>query len=283
MNHHHQHAASGPGDLAMAELLDLDAEVLHTYLSDVTAWLAELTSDRHPRRILDLGSGTGTGTFALLERFPQAAATALDISPQLLHHLARKARARGMESRIETVQADLDAAWPALGTADLAWAGLSLHHMADPAHILTEAFGALRPGGLLVISEMDSFPKFLPHDLGQGRAGLEARIHAARHNEQPRATHAGPDELTPQLRTAGFTLQAKRAFAIDLRHPLPDAARRYARLSLQRARDHLDDHLDTEDLTTLDTLIAGDGPHSVLRRDDLTVRTSRTVWAAKRP
>lgn len=61
----------------MAELLDLDAEVLHTYGSDVTAWLAERAGGRPPRRLLDLGSGTGTGTFALLKRFEEADATAL--------------------------------------------------------------------------------------------------------------------------------------------------------------------------------------------------------------
>ncbi|GGV75036.1 hypothetical protein GCM10010294_39020 [Streptomyces griseoloalbus] len=37
-----------------------------------------------------------------------------------------------------------------------------------------------------------------------------------------------------------------------------------------------------EDLTALDRLLDTGGPHSVLRRDDLTVRTERTVWAARR-
>jgi hypothetical protein len=33
----------------------------------------------------------------------------------------------------------------------------------------------------------------------------------------------------------------------------------------------------------LDALVDGDGPGSVLRRDDLVMRTERTVWAARRP
>ena len=37
------------------------------------------------------------------------------------------------------------------------------------------------------------------------------------------------------------------------------------------------------DLATLDTLIDSDRPGSVLRRDELAVRTKRTVWLAKRP
>jgi hypothetical protein len=38
-----------------------------------------------------------------------------------------------------------------------------------------------------------------------------------------------------------------------------------------------------DDLAVLDTLIDSDGPDGVLQRDDLTVRTARTVWVARRP
>jgi len=83
---HAQHDADHAADeAAMAELLDLDAEVLHTYLSEVTARIHELAADAPRRRILDLGTGTGTGTLALLERFEGSAVTALDISARLLH------------------------------------------------------------------------------------------------------------------------------------------------------------------------------------------------------
>ncbi|MCT2590139.1 class I SAM-dependent methyltransferase [Streptomyces sp. N2-109] len=260
----------------MAEVLDLDAEVLHTYQADVTAWLADLSDGSPPRRILDLGSGTGTGTFALLERFPEAHATALDVSPQMLHRLRDGACARGLDERVHTVLADLDAPWPSLDPADLAWAASSLHHMADPDHILTEAFRTLRPGGLLAIAEMDFFPRFLSDHLGLGRPGLEARVHAALNED-----HGG--DLNPALLDAGFTLETKRPFVIDLQHPLPAATGRYAQACLRRLRAHLDGLMDGEDLATLDTLIDSDGPDGVLRRQDLTVRTTRTVWVAKRP
>jgi SAM-dependent methyltransferase len=274
--HHQHHSPAAAGDVAMAELLDLDAEVLHTYLSDVTAWLEELAGDQPPRRILDLGSGTGTGTFALLRRFERADATTLDISPRMLHHLGNRARSLGMADRVRAVQADLDAAWPALDTVDLVWAASSLHHMADPDHVLTEVFAALRPGGLLVVVEMDFFPRFLPDDVGLGRPGLEARCHAA-------LTAGQSDDWGPHLSGAGFTIEAERPFAIDLRPPFPVSTGRYAQVSLQRIRSNLDGRMSADDLATLDTLINSDGPDGVLRRDDLTVRTTRTVWVAKRP
>ena len=80
----------------MAELLDLDAEVLHSYLSGVTAWIRELAADQPGRRILDLGCGTGTGAFALLECFGDAEVTALDLSAALLHRLRDRARELGL-------------------------------------------------------------------------------------------------------------------------------------------------------------------------------------------
>ncbi|MEU8178407.1 hypothetical protein AB0C14_36540 [Microbispora hainanensis] len=37
-----------------------------------------------------------------------------------------------------------------------------------------------------------------------------------------------------------------------------------------------------EDLAALDELLDVTSPHCVLHRDDLAVRTERTVWAARR-
>ena len=282
--HEHQHQHAGEIDeSAMAELLDLDAEVLHSYLSDVTAWIHELAGDPPPRRILDLGSGTGTGTFALLGRFERADVIAVDMSGPLLHHLTGRARALGVAGRVRTVQADLDAAWPALDAVELVWASSSLHHMADPDRVLTEVFAALDPGGLLVVAEMETFPRFLPDDLGFGRPGLETRCHAALAEERAaRLPHLGSDWHS-RLAQAGFTIEAERPFAIDLTSPLPASTGRYAQASLRRVRSGLDGRLSADDLATLDAILDSDGPEGVLRRDDLTVRTARTVWVARRP
>jgi SAM-dependent methyltransferase len=274
MEHHHHDA----GENGLAELLDLDAEVLRPYLSEVIAWVHELATDQPPRRIVDLGAGTGTGALALAQRFESVDVIALDISTQLLDRLNEKARDLGVADRIRTVHTDLDAAWPAIDTVDLVWASNSLHHMADPDRVLTEAFATIRPGGLLVVAELDSFPRFLPEDLG---SGLEARGHAALADAMAHdLPHRGAD-WGAHLTGAGFVIEAERTFAIDLKPPLPAAAGRYAQASLRRFRSALDGRLSADDLATLDTLI--DGPESVLHRDDLGVRTTRTVWAARRP
>ena len=280
-HHHDRHPpAAGDGEADLAGILDLDAEVLHSYLSEVISWVHDLAAARPPRRILDLGSGTGTGALALARRFEGAEVIAVDRSAPLLDRLRAKARDLRLDGRIQAIQADLGAGWPATGPADLVWASSSMHHMPDPDHVLAGVFAALQPGGLLAVAEMDSFPRFLP---GDAASGLEARGHAAlaesRAHELP---HLGSD-WGPRLRQAGFTVEAERVFAIDLEPPLPDAAGRYAQACLLRLRSGLDGRLSAADLATFATLLDGDGPGSILRRDDLTVRTTRTVWAARRP
>jgi methylase of polypeptide subunit release factors len=71
MSHeHHHHGAAGATESTLVELLDLDAEVLPGYLSEVTALIRDHAGDAPVHRILDMGSGTGTGTLALDEGWP---------------------------------------------------------------------------------------------------------------------------------------------------------------------------------------------------------------------
>lgn len=43
-HHHHHHPGRDEDDAALAELLDLDAEVLHSYLSEVTGRVHDLAA-----------------------------------------------------------------------------------------------------------------------------------------------------------------------------------------------------------------------------------------------
>jgi SAM-dependent methyltransferase len=271
----HDHSSAG-----MAELADLDAAVMHRYHSDATAWVA--TAMPNPERVLDLGGGTGTGTIALAARFDSADITVIDASDSMLEHARGKIVDRGIGDRVHTLVADLDVGWPQLPPADLVWASLSLHHMADPHRVLTDVLGALRPGGVLAVLEMGRLPRFLPDDLGIGRAGLEERIHdvvADMHAEQ--MPTIGTD-WAPRFRDAGFTPVDTREFSLDLEPPLPAATPRYALTYLRRMRPRLDDRLAKDDLATLDTLIADTGPHSILIRGDLQVTGSRSGWLVRK-
>ncbi|MFF2187369.1 class I SAM-dependent methyltransferase [Streptomyces sp. NPDC058155] len=272
--HQHQHDA----DDDQAEILDLDAEVLAGHTASITAWLPV---EAAPRHIVDLGSGTGAGTLALLKRFPDAEVTAVDSSAVHLHRLLEKAESEGVAGQVRTVQADLDTDRPDLGTPDLVWASASMHHMSDPDRTLRHVHDTLAPGGLFAVVELAGFPRFLPTDAPEERPGLEERCHAAldRHHAE-HMPHRGAD-WGPKLTAAGFTVEGERTITVNLGPPHTEAVGRYALAGLRRIRGGVAEKLATEDLAALDQLLDTDSPHGILHRDDLTVRTERTVWAAR--
>ncbi|MCG5213402.1 class I SAM-dependent methyltransferase [Streptosporangium sp. KLBMP 9127] len=281
--HHHgvQHERHQEHDAdVQAEILDLDAEVLAEHIASITAWLPLKTS---PRQIVDLGCGTGAGTFALLDRFPDAHVTAVDTSAGHLQRLRAKACARGVEERVRTVQADLDdPAWPDLGSPDLVWASASMHHMAHPDRALRNVHEVLAPDGLFAVVELAGFPRFLPESAPEDRPGLEERCHAVTdrvHAEN--MPHRGAD-WGPMLTAAGFTVESERTIAVNIEGSRSEAIGRYALVGLQRIRNAAATELSPEDLTALDQLLETGSPRSILRRDDLAVRTVRAVWAARR-
>ncbi|GLW69732.1 SAM-dependent methyltransferase [Kitasatospora phosalacinea] len=278
--HPHQHPHPAEDDAALAELLDLDAEVLAEHLAAVIDWLP---LDTAPQRIVDLGAGTGAGTFALLRHFPGARVTAVDASPGHLLRLREKAGALGLADRVTTVQADLDAAdWPDLGTPDLVWASASVHHLADPGQALRKVRGLLGPDGLLALVELAGFPRFLPPDAPAERPGLEERCHAATdrlHAEQ--LTHRGAD-WGPVLTAAGLTVTGERTVTVEIAATGHPSVGRYALAALRRIRTAVAELLDPADLAALDRLLDADGPDGVALREDLAVRTERRVWAARR-
>ncbi|WP_329372412.1 class I SAM-dependent methyltransferase [Streptomyces sp. NBC_00669] len=268
-----------PDSDGQAELLDLDAEVLAEHTAAITAWLPV---DVEPRHIVDLGCGTGAGTFALLARFPAAELTAVDASAGHLERLREKAEALGVADRVRTVAADLDGDWPDLGRPGLVWASASLHHLADPDRTLRAVRELLAPGGLFAVVELAGFPRFLPADAPRERPGLEDRCHAAlaRHHAE-HVPHRGAD-WGPGLAAAGFAAAGERTISVRVDASRDDAVGRYALSSLERLRAGAASALPAEDLSALDRLLDTGGPFSILRRDDLAVRTERTVWAARR-
>ncbi|WP_202869166.1 class I SAM-dependent methyltransferase [Kribbella antibiotica] len=259
------HTQHGHGDV-----LDLDAELLAEQLASITEWLPVRST---PRRIIDLGAGTGAGTFALLDRFPDAQVVAVDSSPEHLRRLREKA---GTDSRVETVQADLDADWPGLGTADLVWASASLHHLADPDRALRQIRGLLATDGLLAVVELAGPPRFLPDDAPADRPGLEARLHAiADRRINAHLPHRGAD-WGAKLIAGDYTVEAERTLAINNDAPPAELTGRYAQLILSKLGHAVAEELSAEDRKALGHLL-----ESLPHRTDLVVRTDRTVWAAR--
>ncbi|WP_434587777.1 class I SAM-dependent methyltransferase [Streptomyces sp. A5-4] len=279
--HHGAHPAPQhtPDSEVQAEILDLDADVLAEHIASITAGLPV---ERDPRHIVDLGCGTGAGTFALLTRFPEAEVTAVDASAGHLQRLRERAEALGVADRVRTVSADLDADWPELGRPELVWASASMHHMADPDRTLRKVHELLAPGGLFTVVELAGFPRFLPGDAPEERPGLEERCHAAlAHHAAENLPHRGAD-WGPMLAAAGFSVEGERTITVNVDSSRSKAVGPYALTGLKRLRAGAAHALSAEDLTVLDQLLDTNSPLSILRRGDLALRTERTVWAARR-
>jgi ubiquinone/menaquinone biosynthesis C-methylase UbiE len=264
-NHHH-------GD-GLADMLDLDAQVLGDYLDSVTAWAAGMSPS--PATIVDVGAGTGVGTVALAARFPDAEIIAVDKSAVMLARTLEASQRPGVEGRVCTLEADLDMAWPAISGADLIWASSSLHELAAPEQAMRHMYAALKPGGLLLVVEMDGLPRFLSDDF---HGGLESRLHAALDRQ---GWNSHPD-WQAGLERAGFAAVERRAFP-SLAQPTPELASRFARTFLGRVGPALEGIAAPSDLEALRELLDDDSPESVLNRGGLEIRGSRTAWAAIKP
>jgi len=280
--HAHQHVQLGSGGTELPDLLDLDYEVLYSYWSGALGWLRQAAGGGR-RRILDLGAGTGTGTIDLAQRFGDAEVIAVDAEEDLLERIRIKALNLGLAERVHTVRADLDADWPGIDGVDVAWASMSLHHLAEPDRVLAELVAAIRSGGLLAVAEFEVQIRFLPDDIGFGRPGLEQRCLDLLQAEHAHTLPELGSDWAPRLARAGFAVLEERPFRIEQNPSHSPPAIDYAWGWLDRLRSGLADRLSQDDLDALTILLDGDGPESLRRRDDLEIRGCRTVTLVRRP
>ena len=118
---------------------------LHQYYG-ATVWAA-VAEGPHPE-ILDIGAGTSLLSALVLEKFPGASLTLLDISENML------AVARQRFSHLETVRYVVsDYSRSSLGGPyDLVFSALSIHHLSrdDKRQLFHGIFTALQPGGMFI-------------------------------------------------------------------------------------------------------------------------------------
>lgn len=109
------------------------------------------TIQGHPRRILDLGCGTGSTTLLLKQAFPNAEVVGLDLSPHMLVVAADKAQKAGLD--IQWIHGDgVHTPFPD-GSFDLVTASLLFHETptAVAQAVLQEGDRLLTVGGEVII------------------------------------------------------------------------------------------------------------------------------------
>ncbi|HEY3629510.1 MAG TPA: methyltransferase domain-containing protein [Jatrophihabitantaceae bacterium] len=227
------------GGLA-AELARLDAQAELSFAEELGVFRS-LGLDA-AASLLEIGAGSGAVTRRLRAAVPWLALTALDRDASLLAHLDA--------TGVETVVADAhDLPLPDAGF-DAVLLRYVLQHVATPARVLSEAVRVLRPGGLLLVVEVDGalpglvepyFPEVVPIYArvstvqsaaggdrligrrltrllrGAGCDDVVLRPYAITSDERPIeafAPHLGPDRLSPLVASGALTL-AEFALATD--------------------------------------------------------------------
>ncbi len=104
-----------------------------------------------PRRILDLGCGTGSTTLLLKKSFPQAEVIGLDLSPYML--LVAEDKAQQAKLTIQLQQGNAEKTGFPDASFDLVTASLLFHETPSivACNILQEAFRLLKAGGEVLI------------------------------------------------------------------------------------------------------------------------------------
>jgi ubiquinone/menaquinone biosynthesis C-methylase UbiE len=158
------------------------------------------------RRILDIGTGTGTLSRAAVRRWPEATVTGVDISSGMV--AAADAEADRILSaadrrRLETRVAPADALPFSDGAFDVAISSFVFQLVPNRFRALREARRILRPGGVLAyvtwLVDDRAFPPDELLDRLLDTIGVGAREHEDRPGDIPTA-----DAAAAQLRRTGF-------------------------------------------------------------------------------
>ena len=105
-----------------------------------------------PKRILDLGCGTGNLTDQMFKKYPEAEIDALDISEEILNESRRRFN---HTPNIRYIQADFKSLHLAPGSYDLVMSSIAIHHIEDTEKIklYKEVFQALSNGGIFIFAD----------------------------------------------------------------------------------------------------------------------------------
>jgi trans-aconitate 2-methyltransferase len=165
------------------------------------------------RTAVDIGCGPGNSTELLAARFPGAAITGFDNSPEML----RAARQR--LPRATFIEADV-ATWMPSAPVDLLFANAVFQWVPDHLSVLVRLTEALAPGGVLAAQMPDNFAEpshFLMREAA--KAGPWASKLAGA--EADRSEIAPPEAYYDRLRPGAAKVDLWRTV---YQHPLADAA-----------------------------------------------------------
>ncbi len=171
---------------------------------------AEVVARARPRRVLDLGAGTGALAAAMLAHERVGEVVAIDVDGEMLAQA--RVRLATFGERVAFREQSFDAALPA---CDAVAASLALHHvptMARKRALFTRIHAALKPGGVFVNADVTmpaeadlqeaTYERWAQHLVASGIEPHRAREHFAEWADED--TYFPLDEELSALRDEGF-------------------------------------------------------------------------------
>ncbi len=144
--------------------------ILHWKMGDPDERFMELLALSGDEVVLDSGCGSGHHSLMVAERLRPSSGEddehprviGLDVSRAMLDKLLRNAAARGVEDRIEALEADALAIPLDDAMADRAITLAAWHHLDDPQAACLELVRVLKPGGRFICVDLEIRPDSRP-------------------------------------------------------------------------------------------------------------------------
>lgn len=107
----------------------------------------------HPKRILDVATGTGDLAIAMAERIHECRILGVDLSEAMLEKARRKIAARGLDEHITLDRGDAEHLDVGDGNVDVATVAFGVRNFENIEACLREIRRTIKPGGALVVLE----------------------------------------------------------------------------------------------------------------------------------
>ncbi|MEJ2603073.1 MAG: class I SAM-dependent methyltransferase [Gammaproteobacteria bacterium] len=126
--------------------------------------------------VADIGAGTGYFSFRIARRVPRGEVLAVDIQPEMLAIIEERKQDTGV-ANVRGVRGAVTDPGLAPRSVDLALIVDAYHEFSHPREMARALFGALRPGGILVLIEYRAEDPSVPikrlHKMSEAQARLE--------------------------------------------------------------------------------------------------------------